>query len=326
MEEIKLQKGLFILSLDVELAWGMRGDRSFFRDFEREREIIKKILKLLERYNIKATWAIVGHLFLEGCKQKNGVKHSEIIRPKYKWLDSDWFDIDPCSDINKDSLWYGKDIIAYIKKCATFQEVGSHTFSHIIVGDEGCSKECFSSELQASKKSAEKEGINLESFVFPQNKIDHLDVLKDHGFITFRGVDENWYRSFHKTLKKIAHFMDNYFMIQPQAVLPKIEGGILNIPGSYFYVHKRGWAKFLPVSFRVKKSIFGIEKAVKQKKIFHLWFHPFNIASDEIGLLAGLEEIFKFVADEIKKGNIDNLTMGELANILSNQAKYNDKK
>src|SRR5687768_10583758 len=67
---IKLSKktagGRFVISLDFELAWGVRDQP--FRDHYRSnllgaRAAIPAILALFRRYEIHATWAIVGMLF-----------------------------------------------------------------------------------------------------------------------------------------------------------------------------------------------------------------------------------------------------------------------
>ena len=43
----------------------------------------------------------------------------------------------------------------------------------------------------------------------------------------------------------------------------------------------------------MRKSVCGLHKASKEKKIFHLWFHPFNLASNPAVLLPALEEVLK---------------------------------
>jgi len=316
-QQIKLEKGIFILSLDMELAWGTRGEKKLMPYHAKERQIVDELLALFEKYKIKATWAMVGHLFLDSCRPINGVKHPEIVRPNYSWLKGDWFSIDPASNIQKAGEWYGKDIVYKILNCKIPQEIGCHTFSHLIVGDKGCQPECFDSELKVCQNLAWQQGVGLKSFVFPKNMVGHLDVLKENKFLCFRGQNDAWYKNFPAKLRKAAHIFDNYLMLPTRATVPEKQEGIWNIAGSYFYVHKDGWAKFLPVSFRVAKSKAGIKKAVQQEKIFHLWFHPFNIASSPKELLAGLEKIFSYVNFWREKGSLENLTMGETSEYLN---------
>jgi len=316
---IELSKGTFILSLDTELAWGTRGQIKFKPSYEGTRAVIKELLELFERYQIKATWAVVGHLFLRECKPIDGVKHPELKRPLYKKQDEDWFAVDPSTDILQDPYWYGEDIVKQIKECSIPQEIGCHSFSHVVVDDLEYTDEWFSSELETCKILAQQEGVSLESFVYPENRIGRLEVLSKHGFSSYRGKDKNWYRFFPKTLRKIAHVIDNYFIVTAPVVMPKMKKGLINIPGSYFYPHKMGWAKFLPIKNRVRKAEYGIRKAAKENKVFHLWFHPFNIASDPKKLLSGIEEILKVVSELREKGLVENLTMKEVAGSLQNR-------
>ena len=154
-----------------------RGRGSGHYTYRNERQVIYRLLKLIEDYGIRATWAVVGHLFLSECQSVDGHKHPEITRPPYSWFEKDWFDADPCSDENAHPMWYGRDIVARILKCTVPQEIGSHTFSHIIVGDPDCRPEDFDSELRRCRQLAKSHGITLKSFVFPRNSVGHLNVL-----------------------------------------------------------------------------------------------------------------------------------------------------
>jgi hypothetical protein len=115
----------------------------------------------------------------------------------------------------------------------------------------------------------------------------------------------------------MAHVIDNYLILPTRVTVPQKQEGIWNLAGSYFYVHRDGWAKLLPAAFRVAKSKSGIKKAVQQKKIFHLWFHPFNLVSSQKDLMAGLEKIFFYVNSLCLEGKLENLTMGETAEHLN---------
>lgn len=313
------QKGSFVLSIDTELAWGSVHSGSFKQRWEhygKTRDVIGKLLTLQETFQIQATWAVVGHLFLDSCQTEDGVKHPEITRPSYDWFEGDWFDADPCGHSRSDPNWYGPDIIKQIQDCLVPQEIGCHGFSHMIVGDAGCSRECFNSEIQACLKQAEKWGVQLKSFIFPRNSVGHLDVLNENGFSAYRGGTPAWFTKFPGRLKQLARLMDSVLPISPPAVTPQpVTGGMWDVPASYFYPHRDGWAKIIPVSIAVRKSKLGLAKAVREKSIFHLWFHPFNLASDPDALLQGLEEIFKNVARLRDQDMLENPTMGDLAEL-----------
>jgi len=88
------------------------------------------------------------------------------------------------------------------------------------------------------------------------------------------------------------------------------------MPATCYYLHRDSWARKVPIALRVCKATLGIKRAVNEKSLFHLWFHPFNLASDPDGLLNGLESIFKEVARLRELGKLTNSTMGELAQHL----------
>ncbi|MDD5438557.1 MAG: ATP-grasp domain-containing protein [Patescibacteria group bacterium] len=276
-------RGVFMFTLDTELAWGMRGDERWTREFESTRPVIKDLLALLEKYDISATWAMVGELFQPG----------------------------------QDPLYHAPELVDWIKDCSVKQEIGSHSFSHPVMDDPNFKPGDMDAELLNCAKVAQSAGVELKSFVYPQNRIAHVDRLAPNGFTSFRGKDRNWYKNFPRILNKIAHVIDEYLVLSPPVGLPIKRGGVWEIPGSYFYPHKKGWAKHLPISARVDKSLAGLKNAVAEKKIFHLWTHPFNLASDPVNLLNGLEEVFKEVSRLREAGQIDVMTMDEIARVMS---------
>jgi hypothetical protein len=319
-----MNKGVFVLSLDTELAWGTRFDEKLLISnqyyYERTRESIQKLLALFERYNISATWAFVGHLFLSECEPTNNVKHPEIVRPQYNWLKSDWFSIDPCTNVKDDPIWYGKDILEAVKSCKIHQEIGCHTFSHIIAGYPGYSRECLDSELKMCQSLAIPNNIVLRSFVFPKNREEYIDILANNGFTCYRGKEPNWYNVFPDIIQKFLYFTDSFlFFTTPPLIVPT-KDKIWNIQGSYFYGHCDGLAKLSPVSFRVSKIKRGIYKAAKEAKVFHLWFHPCNLATNPDKLIAGLDDIFSYVLKLTNQGILNNLTMGKLEEKMENES------
>ncbi len=314
----RLKKGIFVLSLDTELAWGCREDMTMYQHslayFLDTRKTINRLLGLLEKYSLSATWAVVGHLFLSECKATNGVKHPEIIGPEY-----DYPKLDPCSNIETDPAWYGQDIIESIRSCKVPQEIACHTFSHVIVASQGCSPERLDSEIKLCQVLARNIGIELKSFVFPNNQENYHDLLAANGFLAFRGKERRWYSQLPELLEKAAFFIDSLApFVSPPVQLPQ-KREVWDISGSYFYGHCAGLARLIPIPFRIAKIKKGIRKAARESKVFHLWFHPFNLATNPEGLLAGLDSVFRYVVQLRTEGVIENLTMGELARGLEEE-------
>lgn len=313
-----LKRGVFTLSLDFELIWGtldLFGPTKFRAACELEREVVvDRLLDLLVEFEIPATWCIVGHLFLDSCDGR----HAEIARPRHAWVQRDWFTHDPSSDTTRDPLFYGGDLIAKIRACPVSQEIGSHSFSHVIFGDAGCSRETAESEIATCVRLAREQGIELRSFVFPRNQIGHLDVLRNYGFTCYRGPEPHWYeqRGYPELIKRLAHLWQVVTAARPPVVLPEyVSPGIWNIPGSMIYFPMHGFRRYIPLSRRVCRAIKGIDAAARERRVFHLWFHPTNLADEMEAMFRGLRAICARARQLREEGALDFLPMGALARV-----------
>lgn len=294
------------------MVWG-RHDRPYYKKFlwraRSEREIIKRLLSLLEKYSIPATWAVVGHLFLASCSPEKTIKHPEITRPTYRWIEKDWFYPDPASSVKENPEWYGPDILRLIKRFP-LQEIGSHSFSHIIFGDPGCSKQCAEDEIELCVTLAKKMKIKLASFVFPRNSVGYLSLLKKYGFSSFRGENPRYRIPFIGSNLRTGE----YFLSIPPAVFePKEVEGLVNIPESLYFPSARGVRRYLPNLFRFKKIQQGIDQAIKQQAVFHLWTHPTDFADDTERLLLVFKQVLHYANQKRKEGKLSVLTMQQIA-------------
>lgn len=317
---MSLRRGAFVLSLDFELIWGtldMGGPEPFRRACERERsEVFGALLTLLEEFEIPATWCVLGHIMLDSCVPVNGRKHPEIVRPSHAWQKGEWFTHDPCSDEERAPIFYGRSLVERLLEAPVAQEIGCHSFSHVIFGDPGCSRETAVSEVRACVRAAAELGITPRSFAFPRNSVGHLDVLREHGFTCFRGPEPVWYargRGARGRLERAAHLADVVAARRPPVVLPERTHGLINIPGSMMFFPIHGARRHIPISRRVRRMLKGVERAAREQRIMHLRFHPTNLADETEAMLGGLRTVFAEVARRQERGELDVLPMGELA-------------
>ena len=272
----KLEKGIFTISLDFELIWGtadLFGVENFREACELERnQVVDRLLELFNEFEIPATWCTVGHLFLDSCQASENTKHPEIVRPTHSWHENDWFVQDPCGNEADDPLFYGKSLIQKIIDSPFKQEIGCHSFSHVIFGDEGCSVESARSDIAECIKVAKNFDVKLNSFAFPRNRVGHLDVLKEFGFTCYRGSTPKWYEQGEERsyVKRLAHLWDVVTVAPPPVVMPEYEdNGLLNIPGSMMFFPMHGIRRYIPMSLRVKRAQKGLDLAV-EKKVFSI--------------------------------------------------------
>lgn len=311
-----LERGAFTLSLDFELIWGtqdLAGPGAFERACLLERHtIVDGLLALLDEFKISATWCTVGHLFLDSC---DGV-HADLKRPTHSWLRNDWFHHDPGGKENERSVFLGKSLVQKILACPTKQEIGLHSFSHVIWGDPGCSKEVAESEIRACLEASAWLSSRPVSFVFPRNRVDHLDVLVEHGIRVFRGPGPRWYERDENAgaLGRMAHLLEVALGIPGPTVLPQTRpDGLVNLPGSMIYFPAHGIRGLVPIQRRVRRALAGLDAAASQRRVFHLWFHPTNLADRLHPMMSGLRRVFQKVSALREAGALDARTMGSFA-------------
>lgn len=311
---MNFDRGVFTLSLDFELIWGTldkRGPDGFRKACELERQyVIDRLLALFVEFEIPATWCVVGHLMLDHCTCENGVKHQAIVPPNHSWS-PDWFAHDPCGDEESFPLYYGRSLVEKIRDCVVPQEIGSHSFSHVIFGDPGCSAATARSELAECVKAAGDLNIQMQSFVFPRNSIGHLSVLRDHGFRIFRGLEPHWYNRVPVHMfQRLARLSAVFSGAEPPVVLPeKTPEGLWNVPASMLYFPMHGVRRLVPLDLRIARARKGLDAAAHQKRIFHLWFHPTNLADEMEQMFEGLRKIFEYATGLRERDQLDFLPM-----------------
>lgn len=316
---MELSRGVFTISLDFELIWGtldLFGPERYRRLCEIERaEVIERLLRLFEEYKVSATWCTLGHLFLNQCSAQGGEKHPEISRPSHDWVAEDWFHHDPCEVESENSVFVGRSLVEKIRDCRVPQEVGCHSYSHVIFGDAGCSRATAASEVAECVRLAEGMGLPLRSFAFPRNQVGHLDVLREYDFTCYRGPEPHWYerRKVPDAVRRLAHLWQVLTAATPPVVLPeRMDNELWNIPGSMIFFPMHGFRRYLPMSLRVRRAVKGLNLAAHRRRIFHLWFHPTNLADQMETMFAGLREILEH-ADKLRaRGELEVLTMENL--------------
>lgn len=81
----------------------------------------------------------------------------------------------------------------------------------------------------------------------------------------------------------------------------------------FFPMH--GIRRYIPMSLRVKRAQKGLDLAVEKKSLFHLWFHPTNMAFEIEQMFSGLRKILIY-ADKLRQGGVlETLTMSEIAEL-----------
>ncbi|MFC5366440.1 polysaccharide deacetylase family protein [Salinirubrum litoreum] len=297
-----------VLSLDAELIWGFHDQDDIPAEQVRHaRDSWLYTLDLFDRYGVPATWAVVGHLFLDSC---DGV-HAD--HP----AGAEWFARDPGGTATPDSEWFGGELIDAIRDSEVDHDVGSHTFSHVEFGRSDVSKEVARAELEYSVGVADEYDLEFASFVFPRNNVGHRELLADYGFSCYRGVaPERWYDG--TPVRRMGKFAT--FALgtgSPPIVDPELdEYGLVDVPASMYLFSFEGLASDIaggvtgdPVVSQVE---LGLDKLRERGDgTLHLWFHPNNLTSAEDR--RRLEQIVSRVAEYRDQYDVAVQTMSRVA-------------
>lgn len=295
--------GTFTVSIDTELAWGTfdtaEGYAKYERAYRNARQVVDRLCAAFDTYEIPVTWAVVAHL-VDDCDRT----HAHAPKIDLGWCD-DWYASLPCQTGLDPDLWYAPDVVEPIQSAAVDHEIGLHGYSHLILGADNCTPEAASSELSAAVDTLRANGIDPTSFVFPRNRVAHLEVLREHGLTAYRGLDDRWYEhSLPERAKKPFRFLDEALARTPAVVTPREVDGLVEVPGSQvFRPFHDGWQYTRPDSQR-RRAIRGLERAASTGKLFHLRFHPFDLGFEPDRLLELLEAILRRAHELVEDGDL----------------------
>lgn len=276
------------------------------------------MLNLFLRYDIHATWAIVGLLHYESIAALKRDKHQQI---PYKNAHFSPFPLSAEKYGTFDpAVLLAPEMLEQIGK-TTYQEIGSHTFSHFYCCEEGISVQDFDADCKQMEAVRQKIGCTFSSIVFPRNQVNAklLPILNNYGIKAFRGNQENKFwknssftsESFFKKLGRVtdAYFKNSTTKAYTLSTLKK-ENGLLNIPANRFFrpVTNWNWLEKRKIK-RIKKEMF---KAAKNGCIYHLWWHPHNFSTNTALAMLQLEEIFAYYHVLHQKFGFESLNMSEI--------------
>jgi peptidoglycan/xylan/chitin deacetylase (PgdA/CDA1 family) len=183
-----------VLSLDFELRWGVHDVFGFNVDgyrenLEAERDVIPALLNLFVAHHIRATWAAVGAI---GCENWDDYFRRAPAAPAYAdsrfAVKAQYADMDPAG-----VLHFAPDLMRAILDTPG-QELGTHTFSHLFLGEKGITAEDAAADLAAATHlHREHFGGAPLSLVFPRNQPAFIEVIRASSVKIWRGNAAAWY-------------------------------------------------------------------------------------------------------------------------------------
>src|SRR5260370_8296282 len=164
-----VQYGAFVISLDFELLWGVRDNRTiadYGANILGVREVIPALLDLFAERNIACTWATVGLLFFATNTAMRAALPARKPRYANARISSYHYLGELGTDEEHDPYYFGLSLIKRILRHPA-QEIGTHTFSHFYCLEEGGDIAAFRADLAAARPVAAPLRITLPTSTLP---------------------------------------------------------------------------------------------------------------------------------------------------------------
>jgi hypothetical protein len=320
-------QGALVVSLDFELAWGVRDTldvRGAYRShLEGAREIVPRLLEVFVRSGVSATWATVGFLF--AASREEALHFAPDERPRY--VDAR---LDPYAAIARgemgdgeraEPLYFAPSLVRQIAG-APGQELASHTYSHLYPMEEGVTAAAIAADFEAARAIAAHHGHDLRSLVIPRHQVraSELPLLAAAGFGAHRGPEPNRLNRPRPgvggpILVRIGRMLDSYVSLTGanDAAWPQPDRfGLVNVPESRFLrPPSRALRALEPL--RVQRIVRAMRHAARSGRICHVWWHPHNMGADPEQSLANLGAILDEFARLRDRYGFVSLSMDDVA-------------
>ena len=325
-----MNKGIFTISLDFELHWGVfdKKDRSNRKQcYLNTIELIPRMLEMFAEHEVHVTWATVGSLFVQDEHSWNKVKPRVV--PAYGNPVYSPYEYVSKHDINESSRWahFAPDSIQQIISYPG-QELGTHTFGHYYCLEPGQTREAFAADLDAAIEMANTVNQPVRSLVFPRNQFnsDILGLCYEKGIRTVRSNPASWFWTpvadgGGGIMRKVFRTGDGYLPLGKSTTYPLsdikvIPGEPLQLPASRLL---RPWhPKYsFANTLHLRRVLSELTTAGTKGEVYHLWWHPENFGDhpdENIQILASILEGYTKMKS---RHGMESWNMGEYAEKLS---------
>lgn len=299
-----------VVSVDFERRWGLYHrlglDRDAYRDhLESTHPVVAGLLELFVARNIRATWAAVGAV---ACRDWTEYFERAPRPPTYHnpalAISQRYAELDPDGQLH-----FSPDLVRMVHTTPG-QELGTHTFSHILMREPGVSAQDVKADLDAvGRLSRQRFGAVPVSLVFPRNQVAFLDMTRACGIRMWRGNEIGWYYDCNETSRsrpvaRVRRLLDS---LNPWTChASPIEGDMTratlflrtNLPSSAWALHRA----------RIRNEL----AALQPSDVFHIWWHDHNLGVDTGRRMARVAQILDMVAERCARGQLVSANMSDL--------------
>lgn len=308
----KRPRAALILSFDCEGKWGLADDlgihaRLASTDLE---DAYARLCALLERYQIKATFAFVAAFSMSEDEVQSKIGLFKEVGPRaQRWLAPFMADL----ATRRTDGWLAPNAFSTVKK-AGMHELGSHGFSHLPLSENEIDRDEFLRELRSVFKTdafAKEKDLSL---VYPRNQIGFTDELAHCDFVGYRdsiAVPKNELSS------QWQHLCNQANPFPKGQKHPTGSGKVVTIPAGRILNWRSGMCERIPISWTARGWRKAMEDALRSGGVAHLWSHPHNFVTGH-DMFHLLEEILKIASPLVRSGELWNPTMKDYSLALRN--------
>jgi hypothetical protein len=290
-----------VWSLDFELRWGLHDQLrmeldAYRKNLEGAREAVPELLRLFIERGVRATWATVGAL---ACQDWDDYYRRAPPPPRYAnpflAFSRRYADLDPHG-----RLHFAPELVLQVA-LAEGQDLGTHTFSHIFLGEIGVMLEDTEADYAAtSTLFSERFGQLPTSLVFPRNQVAFLPLYRSKGITAWRDNEENWYH-------RLTHHADH-----PLVRVRRLADALTpwHTRGGWFADGRTPSTLFvrvnLPeVAWKAHLAKIATEAGrARHGDVLHFWLHPHNIGGNVRRGIKRLAEVLDTLDRRAPRGTI----------------------
>jgi peptidoglycan/xylan/chitin deacetylase (PgdA/CDA1 family) len=315
--------GVFVVSLDFELHWGVH-DRLALAEYRENllgaRQAVPAMLETFADFGIRATWATVGILLLGGKRELLETLPER--RPSYtKRRLSAYELLDAVGENERDDPFHFAPSLVQQIAATPGQEIGTHTFAHYYCLEPGQSVAEFRADLEtAVRVTRAKLGVSPRSLVFPRNQVaaPYLDVCRELGFLAYRGNPTTWpYRARaeadERAVRRAVRLGDAYLPLTGRNSTPlsAVEAPVDVTASRYLRPYAHVLRRLEPL--RIRRITADMRDAARRGRLYHLWWHPHDFGVHLAENLRALRRVLSFFAILRDRYGMQSLTMAEAA-------------
>ncbi|CAD6524737.1 polysaccharide deacetylase family protein [Paraburkholderia metrosideri] len=318
--------GVFTISLDFELYWGVRDKRTiegYGENLRGVRKAIPEMLRIFRAHDLHATWAVVGFLFFRNADELR--KAIPDLQPDYSRRTFSPYEYIAAATELDPAYHFAPDLIALIA-ATEGQEIATHTFSHYYCLEGGQTRDQFEEDIRCAQAVAKAHGLTIKSLVFPRNQWneEYLSSLARLGLQCYRG---NGVGRMHRAsnaasqsrFTRALRLIDAYVNLSGHNTYDLqecVQQTPFNFPASRFlrpYSERVAFLDDLRLH-RVKRSMTD---AAVNRRLYHLWWHPHNFGANLQQNIQFLQAIADHYDELEVKYGFSSLNMGGLCEIAT---------